>query len=315
VNFSQYIVDLLFENDYVIVPGFGAFVASYKSSTIDDDQDTLYPPEKELSFNEKLKSNDTLLVNYVAEEKGISHFDALKEIEQFREDVQYKLEKGEKLELEGLGLFWQDEENIIRFKGKPGENLLLDSYGLGVTSLKNKENEVVNVIGPEPVVEEGRKRKGWLIFLILPIAAGCVFVYLNYFTQNSGQVLEKQIENVEPVKQGNEEPVLLADTVLVDSVKIESSLIDTFSQQQREKDVIVGKKYYLIGGSFKAQENAVKYFNNVKRLGFNPIQLGKQGNFYVVAIGLYKSIDEAEKAKTKFVDREPDSGVWIKVEH
>ena len=100
---GHYIKDLLFENDCVIIPGFGAFIAIYRSVQIDEGKETLLPPSKEITFDRKLKNNDGVLVKHYAKSEGVSDFDSLKIIEEFREDIQYRLEKGEKIIFEGLG--------------------------------------------------------------------------------------------------------------------------------------------------------------------------------------------------------------------
>ena len=91
MEITAYIKELLVENDYVIIPGLGAFVAGYKPAHTDDTQESILPPSKEVTFNRKLKNNDGLLVGTIASEEGISRFDALKKVEEFRENIQYRI--------------------------------------------------------------------------------------------------------------------------------------------------------------------------------------------------------------------------------
>ena len=136
MNLEKYIHSLLLENETVIVPGFGAFVSNYKPAEISKNE--IKPPSKEISFTQQIRNNDGLLVGYIADEEGISHFDALKKIEKERENLIYKLDKGEKTIIEDAGELFYNEKNEIQFTPFHDDNLLLDSFGLETISIKNK---------------------------------------------------------------------------------------------------------------------------------------------------------------------------------
>ncbi len=48
---ANYIKDLLYRYDCVIVPHFGGFVTNKTSAQIDEDSLTFYPPTKQVGFN------------------------------------------------------------------------------------------------------------------------------------------------------------------------------------------------------------------------------------------------------------------------
>ena len=70
------IYDLLYNNDCVIVPKFGAFVLKNHSAYIRNYN--FYPPRKIISFNAMLDENDGLLVKYLSTSRNISYKKALK---------------------------------------------------------------------------------------------------------------------------------------------------------------------------------------------------------------------------------------------
>lgn len=150
MNFGKYIHELLLENEIVIIPGFGAFVSEYKPAEINEDSDEIKPPSKIILFNQKIRNNDGLLVGYVAEKQRSSHFDALKKIEKEREDILYKLDSGEHVKLDEVGILFYTEENTIGFTAEEDDNLLLDSFGLEVTTIESFE-ETEEVAEPEPI--------------------------------------------------------------------------------------------------------------------------------------------------------------------
>ena len=71
-KFIDYISDLLFLHDCVIIPDFGGFICNYRSAYIDADSGVICPPGKDILFNRNLTHNDGLLVNWIADKENIS---------------------------------------------------------------------------------------------------------------------------------------------------------------------------------------------------------------------------------------------------
>ncbi len=182
---------------------------------------------------------------------------------------------------------------------------------------EKEEEEIVAVVPPvteAPVAEkEEKKRKGgwiWLLVILIPLIAVSVFILMKDKTP------EKQVEKETVVNTPEEksEPVAVIDSTISDSTQIEVS--DSISQAEelpKQEPVVeeTGPKFYLIGGSFKAEENAETYLQTLKADGYEPFHLGKYGSFYIVGIGKYDTEDEALSAKNEFLDKNPDSGIWI----
>ena len=59
---AKHIESLLLENDCVIVPGLGGFVASYVSARLEEEEGIFLPPHRQIGFNPLLQINDGLLV-------------------------------------------------------------------------------------------------------------------------------------------------------------------------------------------------------------------------------------------------------------
>lgn len=168
---GKYIHELILENETVIIPGFGAFISNYKPAELNEETDELKPPSKEVLFNQQIRNNDGLLVGSIANGEGISHFDALKRIEKERDNIIYKLDKGEKVTLEETGELFFNDKNKIQFTPFEDENLFLDSFGLEAVSLKEKIDkkeeaeseaeiivpEIVETSKEEPTIEREKE--------------------------------------------------------------------------------------------------------------------------------------------------------------
>ncbi|WP_319499889.1 SPOR domain-containing protein [uncultured Draconibacterium sp.] len=143
MSFGKEIYTLLLQHDIVIIPGLGAFVSEYRPAEISDESDEIKPPSKTISFNGQLKNNDGLLVGHIAEKLHISHFNALVRIEKERDEMLFKLDKGDEVFVEGVGVLSHNDQGEIVFEAAEEENMLLDSFGLGAMSISE----------PEPVEE------------------------------------------------------------------------------------------------------------------------------------------------------------------
>ena len=91
----QYIKELLYQYECVIIPQLGAFLTQPVAIRIDREQGIFFPPGKELSFNGLLTHNDGLLANYIAQRKSISYENALQEIQQEADNWSKKLKTGQ----------------------------------------------------------------------------------------------------------------------------------------------------------------------------------------------------------------------------
>ncbi len=318
MKLSHYIKELLFEHEYVIIPGFGAFVSHYKPAFYDEVAAIFHPPSKEVTFSAQLKNNDGLLIKYVSETEGVTDFSASKKIEKERESIQYKLDNGEKVEIVGVGTLYIDEKKQVCFNSAPEDNLLIDSFGLEATSLR--ENEVKEEARKKEVViaEKPRKKRklAWMWLILIPVALIVVFVYLNYIYPPINGVPS------DTPKIKDDITYTKSETIITDSAKADSLVADTTMNLQdttpqpveevKEPEAEEGPFYYLIGGGFSQQENADKYFNELQNAGYQPVQLGKIGRLFMVAIGKYNTFQEAKKVQLEFREREPNSEVWIK---
>ena len=74
IELAKHIEVLLLENDCVIVPGLGGFIAHYRSSIYNKEMREFYPPVRTIGFNPKLVMNDGLLVQSYMSKTGFQHF-------------------------------------------------------------------------------------------------------------------------------------------------------------------------------------------------------------------------------------------------
>ena len=92
---ANYISDLLYRYECVIVPEFGAFLTQQHAATVNPATNVFLPPRKTVSFNEQLKQNDGLLANHIVVSEDVSYTDALDKISAYVSQIKGELIAGE----------------------------------------------------------------------------------------------------------------------------------------------------------------------------------------------------------------------------
>jgi len=301
VEISQYIKELLLLNDCVIIPEFGGFVANYKPATIENNQ--FFPPTKEIAFNNKLISNDGLLINYISEVEGIDYFNAKQKLDSFVEETMLNLERNRNVYFEGVGYLHYDSRENLQFEPQVKQNLLVESYGLQNFSYEKlyqrqipKPAIKVEYREPVPVIFQHRKLKKLAIAIPLLIALALIPMKHNneYVSKSDMGMWETLIST----------PVLPAQTP-------EQSLSENLANVSLKE--ATPSKYFIIGGSFRSADNANKFIQQLKEQGYNGQNLGVFNGLNRVAMEGFATMDEAQEELNTLLSKNPASGVWIHV--
>src|SRR5690606_6551959 len=130
MQLETYISDLLYRYECVTVPEFGAFLTHRVTATIDDSNNTFYPPKKAVSFNEQIQKNDGLLAHYVADVEKIPFEAAIQKIEIRVKDLKDNLTQGKNIVFPNIGDLVFNNEGKIQFEPIYNLNYLTDAFGL-----------------------------------------------------------------------------------------------------------------------------------------------------------------------------------------
>jgi len=302
VEISQYIKELLLLNDCVIIPEFGGFVANYKPATIENNQ--FFPPTKEIAFNNKLISNDGLLVNYISEAEGVDYFNAKQKLDSFVEETMLNLERNRNVYFDGVGYLHYDSRENLQFEPQLKQNLLVESYGLQNFSYEKlyqrqmpKPAFKVEYREPVPVIFQQRKLKKLVIAIPLLIAMALIpMKHNNEYLSKSDMGMWETLMQSTPAA-----PIQTPEQNLTEN----TTIVATTETQQF--------KYFIIGGSFRSEENASKYIQQLKEQGYNGQNLGVFNGLNRVAMKGFGTMGEAQKELNSLLSKNPSSGVWIHV--
>lgn len=133
---DRHIEILLLDNDCVIVPGLGGFMAHYEQARLDDRDNMFLPPFRSIGFNQKLTLNDSLLVQSYVEAYDLSYPDALKRIEDEVRELRQRLDTEGSVTFNDLGVLSLNADGHLEFEPCEAGILTPELYGLSGFDLK-----------------------------------------------------------------------------------------------------------------------------------------------------------------------------------
>lgn len=132
---AKHIEVLLLENDCVIVPGLGGFIAHYRPAYIAPQDGKCYPPSRTIGFNPQLTINDGLLTQSYMQTYHTDFPDAARKIEKVVVSIKDMLYREGAFCLPHVGTLYNNVQGHYEFK--PGDNGFFTPslYGLGACLL------------------------------------------------------------------------------------------------------------------------------------------------------------------------------------
>lgn len=140
------ILNLLYRNDCVIVPGLGAFITRRLPSTFDEQSQVMLPPRKEVAFNPDLRHTDGLLADFLTSQgQAPDYASAQQQIDNFVSEVLHKTADGAPYLMPDLGSLAL-LEGRLSFTPAPGLNTLVESYGLQPVAAQRVKTRTLDTI-------------------------------------------------------------------------------------------------------------------------------------------------------------------------
>ena len=132
---SKMVKELILDNDKVVLPGFGAFVAEIVPSTFSDKGYTINPPYRKLYFRARTE-DDNMLVKFYADSNNVDMDVADKVIHDFITELKSVLFARKTVVFPGLGRLRATKENAVFFVADEDMDIYPEGFGLEPISLK-----------------------------------------------------------------------------------------------------------------------------------------------------------------------------------
>ena len=130
IELERHIEILLLNNDCVIVPGLGGFMAHHIDACYVDSDGLFLPPQRTLGFNPQLQINDSLLAQSYVEAYDISYPEAIRRIEDEVHELKMHLKSKGSYELNNIGILTLNENGNYVFAPCEAGILTPSLYGL-----------------------------------------------------------------------------------------------------------------------------------------------------------------------------------------
>ncbi len=334
MDLAKHISDLLFKTDRVVVPGLGVFSTKYIPAQLHTAKQTFQPPSMEILFTSAIKDDNGLLIRHIAEKEGIKEEIAKEEMVNYVNQYNANLTEGKKLKFINIGTLSLKSDGTYVFKADKTMNYLGDAFGMKeinepeIIRTEKKKKAASKKKTTKAVKRERSKRPAWIIYIFIPLAAIIVLGVFNYDliieSFNKSETVSKADE---PRMQSEASYGELSEQQFIDTLPEKETMIvqdysedtleakgDEVSEQEvpvPEKRSVNNKKYYIVAGSFRSGENAMKLVEKLKSKAYNSKIFGMTPKgLQMVSYESFENKRDAIKALNKIV-REENASAWI----
>ena len=335
------IADLMYDNDCVVVPGFGAFLAIHTSAKLNAHSHVIYPPSRNVGFNSRIKHQDGMLTHAVSQLLHISMSEAQVIIENSVANWLNQLAVDNRVALEGLGVVFHDASGQLQFVPDRQQNFLASSYGLmpmHLTVVRPEFGSDKKGVGGD--INWTSVRKYAAVAVVLLLLGASWLMGINYRSDIGmsslnpfSPVVECDYSSMERVSYPiapeknfdhwkevielpkTDEATAVVDEVLENATEIgkEKNMADTKVRQLTQQPITEPQAtagYAVIGGAFQEMGNAKRYLAKLKSRGYQSVFAGRRGNLQLVAYGVFRTQAEAELAQQDIISN--GDAAWIK---
>lgn len=304
MQLSNYLSNLLYRYECVILPGLGAFLTQNKSARIDVESHTFYPPSKTLSFNKHLQTNDGLLANHISKAENTSYEEALFRLRAEIKTLKLDLDKGKIVTLSNIGTLKSNGDLSIEFIPESSSNFQTESFGLSSFISTKAEKNTLNEENVEPKVSltSQKRSASYLKYAAIGLLAvglsgmSGVFMYNNQVSEHN--IVEKQKAN-SLVENQIQQATFVVNTALPSLTVAVKKPVGSF---------------HLIAGAFRMEENAFTKVEQLKQKGYpaRTIGVNKHGLHQVV----YNSFEDRNEALNELrnVKNAENKDAWLLVQ-
>lgn len=230
---SKMVKELILDNERVVLPGLGSFVAEIVPATFSDKGYTINPPYRKLYFRSK-PDGDSDLIPFYAKSNSVSEEIAEKVIVDFVSELKAVLFQKKTVIFPGLGRLRATKENNVFFVADEDLDIYPEGFGLEPISLKTHTASAVEV----KTVVSGLKS-----ILSEPVVLP---------EEDEPEVVAEQIEKLEIVKPDEtpEEPEVEPDEIIMTPFEglpvaepiEESDELTDETDDQEEPEVLEGQE-------------------------------------------------------------------------
>lgn len=334
------IIELLRDHECVIIPGFGGFLARYSTARINTLNSRIIPPGRSISFNQKLNTDDGLLVSYFGEAENLDYDEAKRIIEGYADSLKTSLKETGRAEVSNIGTFTLDKEQNLSFEPEDQDDLWDEGFGLSplyaVPVIRDVPRKRTYPAKKNRTSHRSRRRTPVSVKLTLAVAVPIiVFLVYGIFNPSGVKQLPANYSSLIDLERWSYILPVKPDkvNVAVAPLKLQPISYNSFTptiipeiREAGDPDFIdhyvdipeiigdwakTGARYYIIGASFTRRDQAMKLAEELNYNGFQPALISDPDvNRYRVSYYSFRSKKDAlEKLALLRKDMNPEA--WL----
>ena len=303
IQLERHIEILLLDNDCVIVPGLGGFMAHHIEARFDEDDNLFLPPQRTLGFNPQLKLNDSLLAQSYIEAYDISYPEAIRRIEAEVGELKQHLENEGSFDLNDIGRLFFNEEGNLEFEPCEAGILTPELYGLSSFEMLPIYNKVGKPLGKKEQQKEEKDEEtndieghaitikmSWLRNAVAVAAACLAFFIMSTPVSNHRQaevkmsqvnlpLMTKEANKAEEAEELNQQTIQEALTAvkekpgycIVLASQVTQSNAEEFVSKLQQKNIDARVYVYhnirrVVCGNYATEAEAYQHLQEIHRV-------------------------------------------------
>lgn len=327
IELERHIEILLLDNDCVIVPGLGGFMAHYVCARRDACDGAFIPPMRTVGFNAKLTVNDSLLAQSYVEAYDLSYPDAVKRIDGEVAELKKRIEADGFYDLNDIGVLRITEDGQYDFSPCKAGILTPSLYGLGTfeldklsaSSLPVKDKPAVAVAessAQEDVTADDAKPNARLIALWRNVAVACIAIVV--FLLQPMRLDNLQHTSETSIDLSLLQPVLSQQQTLGESTLKQElqKAADSMSVSKPIPNKLRASKnaapyYTIVLASHVSKTNAEAYVRQLHVRGYNKAFVEDSGRGRKVVFGNFPSEARAQQVRNNLAENSEFAQAWV----
>lgn len=341
IELERHIEVLLLNNDCVIVPDLGGFMAHHVEAEYSEEEQTFLPPLRTLGFNSQLKINDSLLVQSYIEAYDISYPEALQRVEDEVNELKMHLKTKGSYTMNDIGTLAVNESENYVFTPCEAGLLTPSLYGLGAfcatpltakasihEALSSKpETETAKILGMSSIVDEIEEDNEDVVKIIfswirnsIAIAAVLLAIFLLALPTGKTEMMTRTISNLNNnilfgmmSKDTNTSKIEIKKTDIQKTpVKVDTILKNdnTRSAKVQKKDS-VRNGYCIVLASCISKKNAAIFIESLQKKGYPESEVYIHNNMTRVVFGNFETQQDAYNMLRKIHKDKALQDAWV----
>lgn len=321
---SQNIISLLAENDCVILPGIGGFIAHYQPASYDADSGVFSAPLRTIGFNRALTMNDGLITQAYMQRHGLNYPDASKLAYKDISRLRRELSENGRAEFEGLGVLTKTSDGAYAFEPAVPKVATPGLFGLpNVRAALLRPASTAAASDPADTAQQlaaasAKSKKYTLTFkrqTIHSVAAVAAAVILSLAVStpagDTADIPAKASAMIGTIdfKPAAPQP---AAAIAPQAAAAPESEAATATEQPAAPTASTAKSYYtIVLASAVSKHNAETFVASLKKRGFTKAEVYKSKSMRRVVYSRFDSESQAQAALNEITANDFAADAWV----